>query len=86
MNPRGMNVIFKEVLVKAGLPPNRFKLHHLRHTIASLLLQQGKAETVDEQGNVNYINKDKVELRTLQKLLCDDILINYVVTCSWRRF
>jgi site-specific recombinase XerC len=34
-----------------------------------LLLQQGKAETVDEQGNVYYLNQEKVDLRTLQELL-----------------
>jgi site-specific recombinase XerD len=69
INPRGLNVIFKRVLEKAGLPPHRFTLHHLRHTFASLLLQQGKAETVDEQGNVYYLNQEKVDLRTLQELL-----------------
>ncbi len=34
-NPRGVNMIFKDVLKKAGLPPQRFTLHHLRHTFAS---------------------------------------------------
>jgi site-specific recombinase XerD len=42
LNPRGLHVIFKEVLKKAGLPPTRFSLHHLRHTFATLLLQQTK--------------------------------------------
>lgn len=39
---------------KAGLPPSQFSLHHLRHTIATLLLQQ---------------QADKVDIRTLQELL-----------------
>jgi integrase/recombinase XerD len=39
---------------KAELPSHRFSLHHLRHTFATLLLQE---------------NKDKVDLRTLQELL-----------------
>ncbi|WP_323645920.1 tyrosine-type recombinase/integrase [Lysinibacillus xylanilyticus] len=42
------------MLKKAGLPPTRFTLHHLRHTFATLMLQQ---------------NKDNVDLRTLQELL-----------------
>jgi site-specific recombinase XerD len=37
MNPRGLHVVFKELLAKAGLPPNRFSLHHLRHTGIRLL-------------------------------------------------
>lgn len=53
LNPRGLHVIFKDVLTKAGLPAKRFSLHHLRHTFATLLLQ----------GN------NKVDLRTLQELL-----------------
>jgi site-specific recombinase XerD len=36
VNPRGLNYIFNEVLQKAGLPPHRFSLHHLRHTFATL--------------------------------------------------
>ncbi len=32
MNPRGLHIIFKELLEKAGLPPHCFSLHHLRHT------------------------------------------------------
>ena len=39
---------------KPGLPPTRFTLHHLRHTFATLMLQQ---------------NKENVDLRTLQELL-----------------
>ena len=66
-NPRGVNYIFKEVLEKAGLPPHRFTLHHLRHTFATLLLQQGKTTSVDEKGNI--LSKEKVDLRTLQDLL-----------------
>ncbi|MGM0877425.1 MAG: tyrosine-type recombinase/integrase [Bacillota bacterium] len=54
LNPRGLHKIFKETLEKAGLPSHRFSLHHLRHTFATLLLQE---------------NKDKVDLRTLQELL-----------------
>ncbi|MFA1737830.1 tyrosine-type recombinase/integrase [Lysinibacillus fusiformis] len=42
------------MLKKAGLPPTRFTLHHLRHTFATLMLQQ---------------NKENVDLRTLQELL-----------------
>ncbi|WP_236694928.1 tyrosine-type recombinase/integrase [Peribacillus butanolivorans] len=49
-----MHKIFKEILERAGLPAHRFSLHHLRHTFATLLLQE---------------NKDKVDLRTLQELL-----------------
>ncbi|MGE7950999.1 tyrosine-type recombinase/integrase [Lysinibacillus xylanilyticus] len=49
-----MHVIFKDVLKKAGLPPTRFTLHHLRHTFATLMLQQ---------------NKENVDLLTLQELL-----------------
>ncbi|KAB2331501.1 tyrosine-type recombinase/integrase [Cytobacillus depressus] len=69
LNPRGLHLIFKEVLKKAGLPPRRFSLHHLRHTFATLLLQQVKAEKVDEYGNVSYTPQEKVDLRTLQELL-----------------
>ena len=54
LDPRGLHVIFKDVLKKAGLPPTRFTLHHLRHTFATLMLQQ---------------NKENVDLRTLQELL-----------------
>ncbi|WP_280615383.1 tyrosine-type recombinase/integrase [Heyndrickxia oleronia] len=41
--PRRLHLIFKNVLQKAGLPPSRFTLHHLQHT---LMLQQNK-ENVD---------------------------------------
>ncbi|MCP8970799.1 tyrosine-type recombinase/integrase [Ectobacillus ponti] len=54
MNPRGLHVLFKNILEKAGLPPTRFSLHHLRHTFATLLLQE---------------NKENVDLRLLQELL-----------------
>ncbi|MFB4164236.1 tyrosine-type recombinase/integrase [Alteribacillus sp. JSM 102045] len=54
MNPRGLHVMFKRILEKAGLPPHRFSLHHLRHTFATLLLQ-------DDENNV--------DVRTLQELL-----------------
>ncbi|MED0659957.1 tyrosine-type recombinase/integrase [Bacillus smithii] len=54
MNPRGLHKIFKEILQKAGLPPQRFSLHHLRHTFATLLIQE---------------NKENVDLRTVQELL-----------------
>ncbi|MDZ5472673.1 tyrosine-type recombinase/integrase [Bacillus sp. 31A1R] len=68
-DPRGVNFIFKGVLQKAGLPPHRFTLHHLRHTFATLLLQQGHTEKVDEHGNIISITQEKVDLRTLQELL-----------------
>jgi site-specific recombinase XerD len=37
--PRVLHRIFKRELVRAGLPPNRFTLHHLRHSFATILLQ-----------------------------------------------
>ncbi|WP_285395214.1 tyrosine-type recombinase/integrase [Lysinibacillus sp. fls2-241-R2A-57] len=52
--PLGLHVIFKVVLKKAGLPPTRFTLHHLRHTFSTWMLQK---------------NKENVDLRTLQELL-----------------
>ena len=33
LDSRGLHVIFKDVLKKAGLPPTRFTLHHIRHNI-----------------------------------------------------
>jgi site-specific recombinase XerD len=69
LNPRGLHFIFKDVLKKAGLPPHRFSLHHMRHTFATLLLQQAKKELKDENGNITYISKEKVDIRTLQELL-----------------
>ncbi len=54
LNARGLHKIFKETLEKAGLPPKRFSLHHMRHTFATLLLQE---------------NKENVDIRTLQELL-----------------
>lgn len=54
LDPRGLHGIFKKALKKAGLPPSRFSLHHLRHTFATLMLQ---------------VNKENVDLRTLQELL-----------------
>lgn len=69
LTPQGLQVIFKDVLKKAGLPPHRFTLHHLRHTFATLLLQQGKIEVEDEHGKVTIIQQEKVDLRTLQELL-----------------
>lgn len=54
LDPRGLHLIFKKALEKAGLPPSRFSLHHLRHTFATLMLQE---------------NKENIELRTLQELL-----------------
>jgi site-specific recombinase XerD len=54
LNPRGLHVVFKNLLEKAGLPPKRFSLHHLRHTFATLLLQD---------------SENKVDLHTLQELL-----------------
>ncbi|MFC4557317.1 tyrosine-type recombinase/integrase [Virgibacillus kekensis] len=40
MNVRSVHNLFKELLEKAGLPSKRFSLHHLRHTFATILLQQ----------------------------------------------
>lgn len=54
LNPRGLHKIFKETLAKANLPPQRFSLHHLRHTFATLLLQE---------------NKENADLRIIQELL-----------------
>lgn len=54
LNPRGLHKIFKETLERAGLPSQRFSLHHLRHTFATLLLQE---------------NKENVDLRIVQELL-----------------
>jgi site-specific recombinase XerD len=54
LNARGLHKIFKETLKKAGLPPKRFSLHHMRHTFATLMLQE---------------NKENVDIRTLQELL-----------------
>ncbi|MED3550297.1 tyrosine-type recombinase/integrase [Cytobacillus praedii] len=54
LDPRGLHLIFKSALRKADLPPSRFSLHHLRHTFATLMLQE---------------NKENVDLRTLQELL-----------------
>lgn len=51
---RGLHVVFKNVLKKAGLPPSRFSLHHLLHTFATLMLQE---------------NKENIDLRTLQEIL-----------------
>ncbi|USK30816.1 tyrosine-type recombinase/integrase [Bacillus sp. CMF21] len=53
-NPRGLHKTFKDILKKAGLPPKRFSLHHLRHTFATLLLQN---------------ENSKVDIRILQELL-----------------
>ncbi|MFI8709066.1 tyrosine-type recombinase/integrase [Bacillus sp. NPDC077411] len=44
----------QEFVGKSGLSANRFSLHHLRHTFATLMLQE---------------NKDQVDLRTLQEML-----------------
>lgn len=51
---KNTNKYYKETLDRTGLPSHRFTLHHLRHTFATLMLQN---------------NKDKVDLRTLQELL-----------------
>jgi site-specific recombinase XerD len=70
INPRGLHVIFKEVLRNAGLPPTRFSLHHLRHTFATLLLQQSSIELTTLEANDNkYYRREKVDLKTLQELL-----------------
>lgn len=60
LNPRGLHKIFKEILQKAGLPPTRFSIHHLRHTFATLLIQE---------------NKENVDLRTVQELLGHESLV-----------
>ncbi|MDN4073067.1 tyrosine-type recombinase/integrase [Fictibacillus terranigra] len=54
MDPRGLHKVFKDILPKAGLPPKRYSLHHLRHTFATLLLQN---------------KNNKVDIRILQELL-----------------
>lgn len=71
LDPRGLHRIFKEELKKAGLPPTRFTLHHLRHTFASLLLQ---SQYVTSNANTNSHSTQrkgaaKVDLKTLQELL-----------------
>lgn len=58
LNSHGLHKLFKEILQKAGLPPQRSSLHHLRHTFATLLIQDNK-ENVDL----------RVDLRTVQELL-----------------
>lgn len=60
LDPRGLHKIFKETLERAGLPPERFSLHHLRHTFATLLLQE---------------NKENVDLRIVQELLGHESLV-----------
>ncbi len=60
LDPRGLHKTFKEILEKAGLPPKRFSLHHLRHTFATLLLQE---------------NKENVDLRIVQELLGHESLV-----------
>ncbi|WP_233523070.1 tyrosine-type recombinase/integrase [Peribacillus saganii] len=65
LNPRGLHSIFKKTLRKAGLPPSRFSLHHLRHTFATLMLQE---------------NKENVNLRTLQELLGHESITSTEVT------
>lgn len=73
LNPRGLHKVFKMVLEKAGLPPHRFSLHHLRHTFATLLVQGSAGdskEIQDEDGNLIQIKPRKqVDLRTVQELL-----------------
>jgi site-specific recombinase XerD len=44
INPRVLHRIFKRELVRAGLPPTRFSLHHLRHSFATILLQGKQAD------------------------------------------
>ncbi|API94386.1 tyrosine-type recombinase/integrase [Virgibacillus pantothenticus] len=40
IDPRGLHSVFKKLLKQAGLPPERFSLHHLRHTFATILLNE----------------------------------------------
>ncbi|WP_433596565.1 tyrosine-type recombinase/integrase [Lysinibacillus xylanilyticus] len=69
LDPRVLHVNFKDVLKKAGLPPTRFTLHHLRHTLGTLMLQQ---------------NKENVDLRPLQELLCHESITSIqVYTHNW---
>ena len=60
LNPRGLHKIFKETLDAAGLDSNRFSLHHMRHTFATLLLQE---------------NSKNVDLRVVQELLGHESLV-----------
>ena len=60
LNSHSLDKIFKEILQKAGLPPQRSSLHHLRHTFATLLIQE---------------NKENVNLRTVQELLGHESLV-----------
>ncbi|MFT4416026.1 tyrosine-type recombinase/integrase [Fredinandcohnia humi] len=53
LDPRSLHKLFKMLLTESGLPADKFSLHHLRHTFATLLLQQN----------------DKIDLRTIQELL-----------------
>jgi site-specific recombinase XerD len=66
LNPIGLHKIFKEILqkTKARLLPQRFSLHHLRHTFATLLIQE---------------NKENVDLRTVQELLGHESLVTMQV-------
>jgi len=72
LNPRGLHLIFKNALKAAGLPPSRFSLHHLRHTFATLMLQE---------------NKENVDLRTLQELLGHESITSteFIPTLSFNR-
>jgi site-specific recombinase XerD len=72
LDPRSLHRIFKVELKKAGLPPHRFSLHHLRHTFASLLLQaqyrvSGNGVDGKDIDAANF--SKKVDLKTLQELL-----------------
>lgn len=60
LNPRGLHKIFKDTLAAAGLDVQRYSLHHLRHTFATLLLQN---------------NPENIDLRTLQELLGHESLV-----------
>ena len=52
IDPRVLHRIFKQELVRAGLPPTRFTLHHLRHSFATILLQGGDVDlkTLQDSG------------------------------------
>lgn len=73
LNPRGLHKMFKLALEKTGLPPQRFTLHHLRHTFATLLIQgtSRNLDSIEIQPGKAIITEPfmQVDLRTVQELL-----------------